>query len=392
MMARYYKALFNNDPLVLTFTLFVVSTVLVVFLLGTALDGPSERRFLSLNNRVQFLFPHSNQQSINCTPTNIHLAPKSDVDLTNHTVSMTMSFTLPQECDPSKILTHVNYGRANEEFQTIPAETLQFTYSRYVRSYQSSWIHHVIFQDLIAGGELYWYQIEAKKNEDSLFADSWNSSVFTFATPPLPMEPVTVALIGDWGGSPEALRTMQGMTNASLVVIAGDISYANAHLPQWEEWFSSMQDLWTKIPSIVAAGNHEIECNRKTFQVFQAYENYFRNPNRIAAPRLDPIPFQFSDCIHPAEFWTTYWYGNSFYSYRHGLLQIIVLNSYTDSSQGSVQYKWLQEELARVDRSITPWLMVVFHSPLHIIFKGHGGKLIEKSLPEMDCHNLGKWY
>ena len=160
----------------------------------------------------------------------------------------------------------------------------------------------------------------------------------------------------------------------SAVIVAGDISYANSYLPSWESWLQDMEPLFSSTPLLVAAGNHEIECNRHNFQVFQAYESYFRNPNRVAEAHVEPIPWQVEDCTHPAEFMTTYWYGNSFYSYRHGLLQIIVLNSYTNTTQGSAQYQWLKEELEmRVDRTITPWLLTVFHCPFHTTFRGHNG-------------------
>ena len=140
---------------------------------------------------------------------------------------------------------------------------------------------------------------------------------------------------------------------------------------------NKMEPLFSTVPLLVAPGNHEIECNRDNFQVFQAYEHYFRVPNRQLPVHRLPIPSQRSDCTHPAEFQTVYEYGNSFYSYRHGMVHIIVLNSYTNTTRGSEQYHWLVTELveANVDRRWTPWLMVVFHCPLHTTFRGHNGRL-----------------
>lgn len=49
-----------------------------------------------------------------------------------------------------------------------------------------------------------------------------------------------------------------------------------------------------------------------------------------------------------------------------------MLNSYTTSTPGSPQYEWLHRELqVRFDRSVTPWLLVVFHCPLYTLFEGH---------------------
>ncbi len=39
------------------------------------------------------------------------------------------------------------------------------------------------------------------------------------------------------------------------------------------------------------------------------------------------------------------------------------LCSYVATSPGSVQYDWLKADLAAVDRSRTPWLLVIVHAP-----------------------------
>ena len=342
-----------------------------------------------------------------CPPSHIHWSPASNVDFGSHRVNVTVSFTLPDhpECRPSVVTPVVWYQKQKQPQQqqpphqeswstpehVIPTESFQFHYSSYLRQFTSSWIHHAILPELEGGETPYWYSIQVvptnHRNSSRLVKmDRGGAAVHNFTTPPLPSKSVRIALIADWGGSDDAVRTMKGMLSRksvpslpplSAVVVAGDISYANSHLPTWEDWLETMQPLSSSTPLLVAPGNHEIECNRATFQVFQAYESYFRNPNRIKAPQVDPIPRQLSDCTHPAQFLTKYWYGNSFYSYRHGLLQIVVLNSYTNTTKGSVQYEWLKQELeTRVDRKITPWLLVVFHCPLHTTFRGHNGKQI----------------
>ena len=40
-----------------------------------------------------------------------------------------------------------------------------------------------------------------------------------------------------------------------------------------------------------------------------------------------------------------------------------MLNSYTNTSVGSAQYEWLRADLAKVDRSRTPWVVAAFHCP-----------------------------
>lgn len=120
------------------------------------------------------------------------------------------------------------------------------------------------------------------------------------------------------------------------------------------------------------------QCDTNTHDIFVLYENWFRNPNRIAEAMTEPVDDDYrktlwhESCSAPSSFRGVYDFGNSFYSYKHGMAHIIVLNSYTNSSVGSAQYQWLEAELnERFDRQKTPWLLVTFHAPLYTTFLGH---------------------
>jgi hypothetical protein len=160
-------------------------------------------------------------------------------------------------------------------------------------------------------------------------------------------------------------------------MIVGDLSYADSDPHRWTRWLDMMEPLFRSTPLHVAAGNHEIECDNVTHQAFVQYEHYFHNPNRIGPPEIDPISDDYRNklwnhsCSTPSEFLGHYDYGNSFYAFQHGLVQMIVLNSYTDSTLGSAQYEWLKSELGSVDRTVTPWLVVSFHAPIYNTFSDH---------------------
>jgi len=51
------------------------------------------------------------------------------------------------------------------------------------------------------------------------------------------------------------------------------------------------------------------------------------------------------------------------YAFRIGNAHIIMLNSEEDFRPGSPQAQWLTAELAKVDRKVTPWLIVTIHRP-----------------------------
>jgi len=52
-----------------------------------------------------------------------------------------------------------------------------------------------------------------------------------------------------------------------------------------------------------------------------------------------------------------------------------MLNSYESYTEGSLQYKWLVNDLAaaNIRRQEAPWIIVNFHSPMYSSSSGHGG-------------------
>jgi Calcineurin-like phosphoesterase/Iron/zinc purple acid phosphatase-like protein C len=246
---------------------------------------------------------------------------------------------------------------------------------------------------------------------------------YHFWTPPLPGRPTTLALVGDLGQTVNSTKTMAHILQASLdprgggggrgrngttvpqvaisnLLIAGDLSYADSDPHRWTSWLYLMEPLLRTTLLSTAPGNHEIETDIRNGREFVPYEHYFRNPNRIdftaktLAPSTSDGDSSSSSSLAAAE---DYNFGNFFYSYQHGLARIIVLNSYSDTTVGSVQYTWLVEELKRHARTRQgdnnsgssstasssssstkkkkhmqpPWLIVSFHSPLYTTFLGH---------------------
>jgi hypothetical protein len=60
---------------------------------------------------------------------------------------------------------------------------------------------------------------------------------------------------------------------------------------------------------------------------------------------------------------TSDWYSTSL-----GPVAFIQINSeqYINGTSPSAQYKWLEAELAAVDRSKTPWIVVGLHRPVYV--------------------------
>ena len=51
-----------------------------------------------------------------------------------------------------------------------------------------------------------------------------------------------------------------------------------------------------------------------------------------------------------------------------------MLGSYTDFDANSDQYKWLRADLAKVDKSKTPWTIVLIHAPWYSSNTAHKGE------------------
>jgi len=53
------------------------------------------------------------------------------------------------------------------------------------------------------------------------------------------------------------------------------------------------------------------------------------------------------------------------YSFDWGNTHIVMIDSEHDWRYGSHQHTWLEEDLAAVDRSVTPWIVVTSHRPIY---------------------------
>lgn len=215
--------------------------------------------------------------------------------------------------------------------------------------------------------------------------------------------PVKFAIVGDLGQTYNSTSTMINIlastytdsekikhkhkhnneikTPVTALLIAGDMSYANSIQPQWDNWGELIQPIASRIPMMVAAGNHEIECDAISHIPFLAYENRFYMPNRIQDAILGPVDdkyfndhSKYGGCACPSDFIGDYDYGNAFYSFDYGIVKTIVLSSYSDTTKGSNQYKWLKEELKAVDRKETPWLVIMMHTQFYTTFKAHNNE------------------
>ncbi|XP_073013025.1 purple acid phosphatase 15-like isoform X3 [Typha latifolia] len=116
---------------------------------------------------------------------------------------------------------------------------------------------------------------------------------------------------------------------------------------RWDDWARFMEPLISEVPIMVVEGNHEIE-EQVGSKIFEAYSS------RFAFPSYESGSF-----------------STFYYSYNAGGIHFIMLGAYTSYNRTGEQYKWLERDLANVDRTVTPWLIATWHPPWYSTYRSH---------------------
>ncbi|EKX51016.1 hypothetical protein GUITHDRAFT_161772 [Guillardia theta CCMP2712] len=152
----------------------------------------------------------------------------------------------------------------------------------------------------------------------------------------------------------------------------GDISYAKGFESEWENFMDQVwkiEEIATQVPYMTAIGNHERDWpnsgekekrHGKSRSVRGSFDSggecgvaYNR---RFVMPAPSPTLPSFSAFSSSASS------DSPWYSFSHPLLHVAVISTEHSLEQ---QKKWLEEDLRLVDRSVTPWVMVVGHRPMY---------------------------
>eukprot|EP00049_Salpingoeca_infusionum_P000200 m.38047 g.38047 ORF g.38047 m.38047 type:complete len:458 (-) comp10154_c0_seq1:5283-6656(-) len=284
---------------------------------------------------------HVAQQSLDA-PTQVHINfGNSDGR------SMTVSWLTKSELEGM-----VNIGKTTQPTRMVPQQGNAFRYhykSDNGEDYTSGLIHHVTVNNLEFDT---WYFYSCGTNTSGF------SQVFSFKTPPpvSAKSAISINLIGDLGQTKNSSSTLdhikEDVGEVHMTLLIGDLSYAdsastyaaNCTQRRWDSWGELVQPVFANQPLMVLPGNHEIEQSSKpgtTPTPFLAYNSRFKMPSVASGATHDSL----------------------YYSFNSGPAHIVMLNSYMDFDSSSDQYKWLVNDLKKVDRSLTPWLICNMHAP-----------------------------
>ncbi|KAL0345359.1 UNVERIFIED_CONTAM: Bifunctional purple acid phosphatase 26 [Sesamum radiatum] len=283
--------------------------------------------------------------------------PSVDIPLDNEVFAVPKGYNAPQQVhitqgDYDGRAVIISWVTANEPGSNrvrvgltegkydIVAEGTVHNYTFY--NYKSGYIHQCLVDDLQYDTK-YYYEI----------GDGDSSRKFWFKTPPKidPDASYKFGIIGDLGQTFNSLSTLEHcmQTGAQAILFVGDLSYADRYDNhdvgvRWDSWGRFVERSAAYQPWMWSAGNHEIEYFPHMGEVIP-FRNYLHRY---------PTPYPASKSSSPL-----------WYAVRRASAHIIVLSSYSPFVKYTPQWKWLEEELKRVDREKTPWLIVLMHAPIY---------------------------
>ncbi|CAL1384103.1 unnamed protein product [Linum trigynum] len=256
-----------------------------------------------------------------------------------------VSWTTPLEPGSNTVLYWAE-GKSKRKSRRAEGTVLRYKYINYTSGY----IHHCTITGLEFDTK-YYYEVGIGRISTRRF---W------FTTPPKPGPdvPYTFGLVGDLGQTPDSNTTvdhyMSNPRNPKAMLFVGDLSYADAYPlgdnTRWDSWGRFTERLVAYQPAIWSAGNHDIDFLPQYGETvpFQPYLHRY------------PVPYQAAGSTSPL-----------WYSLKRASAYIIVLSSYSAYGKYTPQYKWLENELTKVNRTETPWLLVIMHVAFYSSYAHH---------------------
>ena len=68
------------------------------------------------------------------------------------------------------------------------------------------------------------------------------------------------------------------------------------------------------------------------------------------------------------------------YAFDYGSVHFVSISTEHDLARKSKQHRWLKAHLARVDRCRTPWLVVLMHRPMYVVFPHKSNRIVADHL------------
>ena len=151
----------------------------------------------------------------------------------------------------------------------------------------------------------------------------------------------------------KGILNTEDLTSYDMALHNGDMSYATGTGVVWDYWHDLIEPVSRVLPYLVSLGNHEYDHSGQDFK--PSWGNYRDDSGgECGIPTFArfPLPNNFSA-------------DTPYYSVDVGLVHVVVTSIETNFTTGSPQLAWLDRDLAKVDRSVTPWVVVAHHREMY---------------------------
>lgn len=221
-------------------------------------------------------------------------------------------------------------------------------------------MHDVLLSDLSLSTK-YYYRYGTNSS-------GW-SEERSFKTPPTPGSAgVRFVAYGDLGvTTPGPKGTVdlvyQEIEETDMILHFGDVSYALGHGYMWDQYMAFVEPIASRAPYMVSVGNHE-QCH---------VGDGTKDPSGATGTGFHPSWGNYGndsggECGVPMYYrYTMPDNGNSlfWYSFNYGNVHIVQISSEHDFLPGSEQYVWMENDLANVNRTETPFVVFTAHRPMY---------------------------
>ncbi|KAF4727368.1 hypothetical protein FOZ63_007214 [Perkinsus olseni] len=158
-----------------------------------------------------------------------------------------------------------------------------------------------------------------------------------------------------------SLVHLQGNERLRLTMLYGDLAYANGYGIIWDQFGAEMEDRFAmRTPFVTSVGNHEYVSTGNPEGWYPDFGNY----NQLDSGGECGVPFSHRYPVgdgSKAKYW---------FSFDFGLVHYVMTSTEHNYLNGSAQHQWLEDDLARVNRTKTPWVIVTGHRAMYQTCKG----------------------
>jgi hypothetical protein len=144
----------------------------------------------------------------------------------------------------------------------------------------------------------------------------------------------------------------------------GDVS-------DWDHWAREIEPYASRAPYMASLGNHEMD-----FVSGGEHSPTGGGPTGFHPDAGGWGNDSNGECgVPPSHRFRAPGNGNgiAWYSFDYGIVHVVQMSSEHDWTEGSPQWNWLQADLAAVDRSVTPWVVVTAHRMMYSSQADQGG-------------------